>query len=619
MQDVAAPSESSDKPLFETVNVLDSSICTTDMLQYAVLKGGQQNYTAKIGSSTASNSNIIFNVVVPSLENIISRTMYVECDLTYTFTPSADIAVGAFAVNWGTDLCLAPFPLQQCFQSCNLVVNNNSFSMDCQDVIDPILRTISKKTLREYADMCPVALDEYYNYAHIPAGAVNNPFNGYSYSVDTKYGRCSYQVKIVQVASSGAGGAPTRRPSAVVTVKCFEPLLMSPLAVCALKEDIGGFYGIQNMSLNITLSQAQKAFRSTNAALTIPTVSVAGGLSQNANLYLNYATPHPSMQLPARNVLNYAQMQVFKKTLPPFNASVQGADLIATPITSAGKGLVMTNTFQLNCVPDYLYIYIKKTNALRTIYDSDSYLPITGVSITFNNQPNICSQMSREQLYVATKKNGVNVSYPQFCGYSFIQPGATSVSGSTAAVYSGSSIVATSGSPVKLQMGSDINLISDSLSCGSIGSFNLLVEAKYWDNTQIGALVGSGELANYELIVVAQMSGIAVFQLGSSSTYMGLLDKVTVLNTSQKPAYNHSSISRKYGGGWASNLKGIFNYLKPMLKPLGKAAASAAKDKMRSSSNRYANSAANAMDSLGLGVSAGGMSGGSGKLKGRIM
>ena len=115
------------------------------------------------------------------------------------------------------------------------------------------------------------------------------------------------------------------------------------------------------------------------------------------------------------------------------------------------------------------------------------------------------------------------------------------------------------------------------------------------------------------------MSGIAVFQLGSSSTYMGLLDKVTVLNTSQKPAYNHSSISRKYGGGWASNLKGIFNYLKPMLKPLGKAAASAAKDKMRSSSNRYANSAANAMDSLGMGVSAGGMSGGSGKLKGRIM
>ena len=180
MQDVAAPVENADKPLFETVNVLDSSICTTDQLHFGVLKGGQQSYTAKIGSSTCSTSNINFNIVVPSLDNMISRTMYIEADLTYTFTPVAALdAAGKFTVNWGKNLCLAPFSLQQHFQSMNLIVNNNSFSMDCQDVIDPILRTISKKTLREYADVCPVALDEYYSYNDIPDVAVNSPFNAF--------------------------------------------------------------------------------------------------------------------------------------------------------------------------------------------------------------------------------------------------------------------------------------------------------------------------------------------------------------------------------------------------------------------------------------------------------
>jgi len=319
------------------------------------------------------------------------------------------------------------------------------------------------------------------------------------------------------------------------------------------------------------------------------------------------------MQLPARNVLNYNQMQVFKKALPgDSGAVIKAATILSTPPDTGTGVQVTSNTFQLNQIPDYLWVYIKKANASRTITDSDSYLPITRLSITFNNTPNICSQMTRQQLYLCSKKNGINGSWPQFCGYSFTN---------AADVTDSANVIATSGLPVKLQMGSDINLISDALAPGSIGSFNLLVEATYWDNTVINSGAPAVGLANYELIILAQQSGMAVFQLGSASTYMGLLDKMTVLNTSQKPAYNHQGISRKYGSGWMSGLKSIFSALRPFLKPIAKAAASsasaAAKDKLRGMNNKWANTGVQAMENLGLGVSAGGVSGG--KMRGRVM
>jgi hypothetical protein len=407
-------------------------------------------------------------------------------------------------------------------------------------------------------------------------------------------------------------------PVATVTVRCFEPLLISPLAVFAGKEDLGSFYGVQNMSLVISLSGAPKAFRA-KAGLTGNFASVGGSSgTPTANLYLQYATPHPSMQLPARNVLNYNQMQVFKRTVESstnavYQVGVGGQnDIIASPPTSGSGVQVTSNTFQLNQIPDYLWVYIKKANASRTINDSDSYLPITRLSITFNNTPNICSQMSRQQLYLCSKKNGINGTWAQFCGYSF----KNALNATTSA-----NVIATSGLPVKLQMGSDINLISDALAPGSIGSFNLLVEATFWDNTQINSGAAAVALAGYELIILAQQSGMAVFQLGSASTYMGLLDKMTVLNTSQKPAYNHQGISRKYGSGWMSGLKSIFSALRPFLKPIAKAAASsasaAAKDKLRGMNNKWANTGVQAMENLGLGVSAGGVSGG--KMRGRVM
>ncbi len=82
---------------FERVLIKDDRVgCITDKIKYGVLKGGQNVTSQTVNAISKSTSADVFNVVVPSLEAIISREALWACNLTLKIETDATVAQNAF-------------------------------------------------------------------------------------------------------------------------------------------------------------------------------------------------------------------------------------------------------------------------------------------------------------------------------------------------------------------------------------------------------------------------------------------------------------------------------------------------------------------------------------------
>ena len=211
------------EPLFTTVNMLDPQLCVKSSLNFAVSKSAQNITYHSQGASSATSSGINFSVIVPSLSTVISRKVMLRTQISFSLTGTA--AAGERLINWGTDTSLAPFAIHQLIQNMNVLINSSSFTFDCRNNLDLVLRTMDKDVLEEYANTTPIFFDNYGNYADA-IGAANSPFADSFSSGAGHRGRGSYPVIITGNDVNGTGGAINK--SVTVTVNLCEPLVMSP-------------------------------------------------------------------------------------------------------------------------------------------------------------------------------------------------------------------------------------------------------------------------------------------------------------------------------------------------------------------------------------------------------
>ena len=172
---------------FERILVKDDRIgCITDKIKYGVLTGGQNITSQTFNAISFSPSSHVFNIAVPSLETIISRealwtsdvTLRIECNNftglsptpVYTIAGKPNTIAGAgsygsmFAVNYGVTDALGPFPLHQMVSTMTATINNNSVSMNVQDVLPALLRMCDAEELEMYDCTTPTTLDYLANY-----------------------------------------------------------------------------------------------------------------------------------------------------------------------------------------------------------------------------------------------------------------------------------------------------------------------------------------------------------------------------------------------------------------------------------------------------------------------
>jgi hypothetical protein len=231
-----------------------------------------------------------------------------------------------FPVNYGVTDALGPFPLHQLVQTMTATINNNSVSMNIQDVLPAILRLADPDELSTYDCTTPTSLDYLANYRDgidlleyqiistgvagatqrpgvfyvgansLPTDPVNattapvgNQFAGTATQKFISYPsnvlsydkqrpstskertpRGSFIIKRISTSPTYTAGLDvghTTIPNVsdkiiYVDVQITEPLLMSPF-IFGSPENKQGFYGVTNMNFQMNMApNANRAWRS---------------------------------------------------------------------------------------------------------------------------------------------------------------------------------------------------------------------------------------------------------------------------------------------------------------------------------------------------------------------
>ena len=545
---------------FEKVLVKDPRLDVTDSIKYAVIKGGQNVTMTKFQAVSASSSQLVFNVQVPSEQTIIDRRVLLSATLVVEVKTVGN-SLNNTKVCYGINAALASFPLHQCIDTLSATINNNTVTCNIKDVLPVILRLLDDDDLIYHNGSTP-AFNDIVGLYYTSTNA--DDFSFLSNSNTSLWG-------VTDQKRFHRGAFPIQKKlegwsenTNTLTYNVTEPLLLSPFMFSRTKANNQGFYGIQNMNIVANLNNGAKAFRGpTPLAASFLNPSGCGSANDGINsvvvdfwstkpfLFFTFLTPHPSDLMPARNIVPYYELPRY------INGGQHECDpgVLANQILSPTAYPLAFNAIQLNQIPDKLILFARvKSSAAQGWGFADVALPIKSISINFNNNSGILASATTQQLWEMSKNNGANSTWPEFLGYG------TSVNnnGEGTTVTS----VPLSGSYLVLEFGKDIQLTEDFYSCGSLGNFNLQCDVVATNNTTYAIAAG-----DVELVCITMNSGVFVCERGTSATYTGILTKQDVLEASAQEYYTHDDVKRLVGGGfWDSIKSGVSSLAKKGMK-----------------------------------------------------
>lgn len=524
---------------FKKVLIKDDRLMVSDSIEYAVFKGGQ-NVVPSVQPSISSvnTSSVTFNIQVPSEQTLVDRRVMYTAQATVQFTMAAVGGVQPPALVLGNNIALSALPNHQLLQTITATVNNNTTSINIRDVLPAILKTNDCREMYRYSSTTPLmsdVLQQYYvNSSSSGIGLPNNILGGYeSCGIDNDlrtngafagYNNNSTNSTISNVQLAVPAGGATAGVYTLTFTTC-EPLICPPFAWNEPVDNNSAIYGVQNMNIVLNIGTANRCFRFTpDVQQFVSNVTLVN--VQQANLNLNYITPHPSDLLPARNVVNYLEYpRYFTTSLPTIPANQSSS--------------LTSSTFNLNQIPDKLIIFCRKAQSQQVNSDSDFSLPINGISINFNNNSGILSSATPYDLFRYSVEAGSTQSWDEFSGStaSCLVPSGTPNAG----------VLPTVGSYLMLDFGKHIQLTEDYYSAGSLGNFQLQFSLSVKNtNTAVNGTVGP---FTPELVLITVNSGIFVTERGQSSVYTGILTKQDVLDASQTTPLGQSVVKRAIGGG----------------------------------------------------------------------
>jgi len=520
---------------FQTEKVLDDRLMISDKITYGVLKGGENVTSATFAAISQANNQHTYNIQVPSLNTICDRRVLWKSKVTLKVTGIP--ANGKFLLDYGVKDALGAFPLHQLATVMSATINNTSVSVNVRDVIAPLLRVHNRRELSLYNGTTPTTPDNCQKYEDF-IGTNANVLGGYNNVTDNNLiPRGAFNVVIGSSISTGvptgalvAGNGSVQ--TAYIQFESAEPLLFLSPFTYATVDGAPGLAGIQNLNFNFNMGDATRVLRSALTDMVSGTgkKTVTVEKYENSELQFMFISPHASEIIPARNVVPYVEV-------PRYLQSNFGARAAGEEFTFRSSSIT------LNQVPDKLIVGIRRIGDSTYSVDGstpDAFLPISGVSINFNNQSGILSSATPYQLWAMGNENGANLSWLEHSG-------ACNFGSASAGLTGKGQTVATCGSVLVLEFGKDINLTQDYLAAGSLGNFLLQMN--------VTAKNTYAEAANFEMFIITVNSGLFVSERGTSSLYTGILTKQDVISASEQSAVSYSKAFRMVGGSVLDRLK----------------------------------------------------------------
>jgi hypothetical protein len=519
--------------------VYDPRIVQETPTKYAVCKGAVSTTQTQFKAIASTPSQSSFSVQVPSLSTIIDRYFELQSSIlvSFTATVSPAPAIGEAVVVFGRDIAFCSMPHMSLVSTLTAQINDTATTINLNDVLREICRFTDdgkNNLLRAY----PYMLDKYANY-NDGAGAINSILSSYYEAQYEEVPNGAFGDVVFTDPTGATAIAPPVGDGATTTFTIYarittsEPLLLSPFIFAeqyANKEV--GLSSVNNIQVILNYGGSNQISR------LIRNQTLNGRII--SNVQLNGANPFPGASLnvifrtPSLDLPLMAFNQVSYLEYPRFISTYQGTSIppnTTVPLTS--------QTITLPVVPDLLVIYAKPS--AYTQIQGDFYLPITGVSITFDNFSGILSSFTKTSLFRTAVQNNLRMDYNTWNGRVYTtNPTAgytTPASGQTQSV----------GGFLVLKPGIDFQLASGSAP-GVVGQYVLSVQANVFNPDQVNPV------ANPLLYIMTINSGVFTTQSGSSRIVRGLLSESDVVSAPMSPLVSSAHMERYIGSGFFDKL-----------------------------------------------------------------
>lgn len=547
---------------FQKVLVRDERLDCHPAIPFAVYKSGQNVTVAEFNSISQSAASHTYNIQVPSETTIIDRrvmwqsTVRFQVSITVQAASTTQLPNNESILIFGQNCGFGPWPLHTLCSTQQITINNNTVSINTNDVIPALGKLGIDRELQHYNQNALTETDFYFNQGSTRT-LQNWPMAGVDKMAQDRCYKPRGAVQSVTLSNAKIGGTNCTGNnfkwnaaqgqtvlnvdggiwSCDVTVTLIEPLLCSPFLYTNPYYNGQGFYGIQNLNFvfNINGTAASGFFRLAYTAVQkarITTTSMSVEQFTDSKMIFNFLSPKPSDMLTARNVVPYWEM-------PRFTSSAKGpgAAAVTNGVIAPVSAQFNSQSIQLNQIPDKLIIFVRKSKAKRTLYDADIAIPIDKISINFNNQSGILASATQDQLWRFSVESGSIQTWDEFRG-----KGNVTASAATDPVVNEVPLL---GSYLMLEFGRHIQITEDYYASGSLGNFNLQfrLDCKYYGDEDLTAD------NDVEIVLITQNSGIFVTEKGQSATYTGVLTKDDVLSASASSSMNERALTRLVGGG----------------------------------------------------------------------
>ena len=547
--------------------------------KYAVEKGSLSLTNAPFRAISQTTSQHTFNINVPSQNVFVDRAMdwtsdvFMQMTVTFPAGPAPAPTAGIPIATYGADWALCAFPLNEMLSTLTSTVNDTSVVINSDTVLHEVLRMVDYKKNR-LARTCPTMLDRYKKYADAYL-SIASPLAGYSEQSprdeqpngafwNLVYTNAVGAPLVGDSATPGNGlpydvdnGVPVVPAGAVAGVsypiyfkfQSTEKFVLPPFIFADSAEWDTGLFGINNIQFVCNLkASVARLVRSAETGRAISAVqfnnTVAGGPFSNSTINVQFLTPSLDLPLPAKSVVPYFEFPRYLST-----------NLQDIPANSAVQ--VQSQTIVLNMIPDYLIIYAKP-NSLGP-GDADFYLPITNISLNFDNFAGLLSSHRPHQLYQMAVHNGLDMDWNEWSGLAHQQYASPITTGGGAIPSSGR--VQTVGGFLILRPGVDFSLQAGQAP-GTMGNYVLQYNPTI-QNYSDALIPGSA----YTLYTIAVNSGFFESMAGSSRIIKGILSEADVISAEPAGVVDSESAHRMVGHGFFSKLgsmlsKGVEIYKK---------------------------------------------------------
>lgn len=437
--------------------------------RYAVEKGALSLTNAPFNAIAATSSQQTFNIYVPS-ENVFvdralrwSGTAYFSISVVASaewLTKSSPSAASDYIVpllTYGTDISLAPLPLNYLCQTMTATINDTTTVINSQDVLMEVMRlTNYKKNLLQRT--CPTMLDKY-QWNGTGLRTINDPMAGFAEAMNvdeqpngafagfywtdpngvdlSSPGAAGYQYLPALGQSRGsyafggqtvyyANGVPVvvngaTAPTAAQTYPLFfafrstEKLVLSPFVFADDCEDDTGLFGINNIQLIMNFKSGdalQRLIRTrSNGGLPGP-VPAEGGVPTGTapivttgSLQWNSGATGGVWSSAVMNVQFLTpslDVPLPPKSVVPYMEFPRYITQQQNGVAQPGPIQLQSQTITLPQIPDLLLIYVKATKATgypdpQSTEYGDCYMPVAS---SFNS----------------STKNPLSVNFDNFSG-----------------------------------------------------------------------------------------------------------------------------------------------------------------------------------------------------------